>query len=54
MSQAGGDVRGAGEAEQADRGVAEGGHHLGCVVGADAGAVLVVDDVSDPVGSIVG
>src|SRR5882672_11476715 len=53
MSQAGGDVGGAGEAEQADRGVAEGGHHLGSVAGTDLGAVFVVDDVADPVGAVL-
>src|SRR5829696_2889805 len=53
MSQAGGDVGGAVEAEQADRGVAQGGHHVWAGAGADLGAVLVEGDVPDPVGSVL-
>ncbi|MGW3607111.1 hypothetical protein [Micromonospora sp. NPDC005161] len=36
-----------GQAEQADRGVAQGGHHAGCVAGADAAGVFAVGGVAD-------
>ncbi|WP_190815684.1 transposase [Saccharopolyspora pogona] len=54
MSAGGGDVGVAGESEQADGGVAEAGHHLGCVAGADLAAVFVVGYVADPVQPVVG
>src|SRR5215207_1465295 len=53
MSEAGGDVGGTGQAEQADRGVAEGGHYLGAGSGADLGPVLVESHVPDPVGAVL-
>jgi hypothetical protein len=49
VSQCGGDVGVAGQAEQADRGVAQGRHDLGSAVGADLGVVPAVGDVADPV-----
>ncbi|MGI5182402.1 tyrosine-type recombinase/integrase [Dactylosporangium sp. CA-152071] len=44
----GGDVGVAGEAEDVDGGVAEGGHDLRAGAGADLGSVFVVGDVADP------
>ena len=49
----GGDVGPAGQTEQADGGVAQGCHDVGCVAGADLGAVFVVGDVADPVESVL-
>src|SRR3954447_2702821 len=49
MTVGGGDVGGAGEAERADGGVAQGGHDLWSGAGADLGAVFVVGDVANPV-----
>lgn len=48
-----GDVGVAEEAEQADRGVAQGGHDLGRGAGAYLGAVFVVGDVAHVVRSIL-
>lgn len=53
MSERGGDVGGAGQAKEADGGVAQGGHHLWGVSGAGAGSVFVVCDVADPVGAVL-
>lgn len=49
MSEAGGDVAVSGESEQADRGIAQGGHGLRRRPGAYLGSVLVAGDVADPV-----
>jgi len=49
MSGGLGDVGPAGQAEQADGGVAQGRHHVGRVAGADLGAVLIEGDIADPV-----
>ncbi len=48
MSQGGGDVGPAGQLEQADRGVAEGGHHVWGVALAHLGAVLFEGYIADP------
>jgi hypothetical protein len=53
VSWGGGDVGRAGQAEQADRGVGEGGHDLWGVAGADLRTVFVEDDVADPVGAVL-
>src|SRR6266571_3153382 len=44
-----GDVAMPGRSEQADRQVAQAGHHLRAVPGTDLGAVLVEGDVAHPV-----
>jgi len=49
MADGGGDVRCPGQAEQADREVAEAGHRLGAGSFADLGPVLVESDVAHPV-----
>ena len=47
MLEAGGDGGPSGQAEQADGGVAQGGHDLWGVAGAGLGAVFVEGDVAD-------
>src|SRR5215467_14657532 len=49
VAQGGSDAGVARQAEDADGEVAEGGHDAGAAGGADLGAVLVVDEVADPV-----
>ena len=53
MSQGGGDVGGAGEAVQADRQVAQGGHDLWAGAGADLGEVFGEGDVADRVQGVL-
>ena len=53
MPQGSGDVVVAGEAENADDGVADRGHDLRSGTDADRRAVLVEDDVSDPVQAVL-
>ncbi|MGH3586800.1 MAG: hypothetical protein ACRDQ0_10800, partial [Pseudonocardia sp.] len=53
MSECGGDVRGAGEAVQADRDVPQGGHDLRPGAGLDLGGVLGEGDVADPVQAVL-
>lgn len=47
-----GDVDDAGQAQEPDRGVAEGGHDVWGVAGADLGVVFVVGDVTGPVQTV--
>src|SRR6266542_1521412 len=53
MSEGLGDVGPAGQSQQADGGVADGGHDLGCCSGADLGAVFVVGDITHPVEAVL-
>jgi hypothetical protein len=48
-----GDVAGAGQTEQGDRQIAEGGHHLRACARADAGAIFIEGDVADPMQAIL-
>jgi hypothetical protein len=49
VAAGGGDAGVAGEPEDGDGEVAQGGHHLGSVAGADLGGVFVVGDITDVV-----
>src|SRR3954467_13659464 len=49
----GGDVGLAAESDDVDGGVAQGGHDLGAVAGVDAGVVLTLGDVADPVEAVL-
>ena len=42
-----------GQPQQADGQVAQAGHHLRAVAGADLTAILVEDDVADPVQAVL-
>jgi len=53
MSQAGGDVVPALDAQEADGRVAQSGHGLWGVAGADLGGVFVVSRIADPVESVL-
>lgn len=52
MAESGGDVAGAGHAEQRDGQVAHRGHDLGASAFADLRAVFIKGDVADPVEAV--